>query len=69
MMKKVIYLFCFYIGLWGILGFLVSLIFGFISCCMNLEPAVFYSVLVLFAAVGIVSTAVCVTRNCYNKLS
>jgi hypothetical protein len=63
-MKKVAFLFCFYIGMWGILGFLVTLLFGFLACCLSLDPTVFYSVLVLFAAVGIISSVVCVFRTC-----
>ncbi len=66
MMGKVACLFCFYLGFWGILGFLLTIILGFLACCMNLDPIVFYGVLGLFAATGIVSTVVCVSRKCHK---
>ena len=69
MMEKVACLFCFYLGLWGILGLLVTIVFGFLSCCLNLDPIVFYVVLGLFAATGIVSTVVCVSRKCQKMQS
>lgn len=68
MSEKVIYLLCFYLGLWGILGFLVTIVFGFVTCYMNLDPVVFYGLLGLFAATGIISTVVCVSRKCHKLL-
>lgn len=67
MTEKVVFLFCFYLGLWGILGFFLTIVLGFLSCCMNLNPIIFYGVLALFAAVGIISTVVCVTHK-YRKM-
>jgi len=63
-MKNTFVLTCYYLGLWGIFGFFVTLIFGFLACCLNLDPVIFYGVLVFFAAFGIVSTFVCVSRKC-----
>jgi len=65
-MGKAIYLLGFYIGLWGIIGFLATIFFGFLACCMNIGPVIYYGILILFAITGIVSTAFCVTRKCYN---
>lgn len=65
-MGKAIYLLGFYIGLWGILGFLATILFGFIACCLNIDPLIYFTVLASFAAIGIVSIAICITRKCYN---
>jgi hypothetical protein len=63
-MKKVFALICYNLGLWGILGFFATLLLGFIACCTNLSPTVFYGLLILFAAVGITATTICVARGC-----
>lgn len=66
MMEKVVYLFCFYIGLWGILGLLLTIFLGFLACCLNLNPNIYYGVLTLFAASGIVVSSVCAFKKCRN---
>jgi len=66
MKEKVIYLFCFYIGLWGILGLLFTIFLGFLACCMNLDPNIFYGFLALFAASGIATSMVCAFKKCRN---
>jgi len=63
-MKRPLSLICYYLGLWGILGFFVTLIFGFISCCANLSEDVFYISLIAFAALGITTTSLCVVKGC-----
>ena len=52
--------------MWGILGFFLTIIFGFLACCMSFDPMIYYGVLALFAAIGVVSTAVCVSRKCHK---
>lgn len=63
-MKKAFVLICYNLGLWGVLGFFATLLLGFISCCANLSANMFYGLLILFAAVGITATSICVTRGC-----
>jgi len=63
-MKKALVLICYNLGLWGILGFIATLLLGFLSCCANLPENIFYGFLVLFAAVGIIATTFCVSRGC-----
>lgn len=62
-MKRVFGLMCYHLGLWGMLGFFVTLFFGFLACCANLPENIFYISLAVFAAVGITITTVCVTRG------
>ncbi|MCY1720612.1 hypothetical protein OU798_09680 [Prolixibacteraceae bacterium Z1-6] len=63
-MKKTIVLICYHLGLWGFLGFLVTLILGFLACCANLPASVFYIFLAIFAVVGVTATTICVSRGC-----
>jgi hypothetical protein len=63
-MKKTIFLICYNLSLWGFLGFLATLLFGFLACCANLSPDYFYGALIIFAITGITVTSVCVTRDC-----
>jgi len=63
-MKKALGLLCYHLGLWGILGFFATLLFGFIACCANLSENVFYTSLVIFAIIAITATILCVTRGC-----
>ncbi len=64
MMKKIPGLLCYHLGLWGILGFFITLLFGFIACCANLSENVFFTSLFIFAIIGITATILCVTRGC-----
>jgi hypothetical protein len=63
-MKKRIALICYHLGIWGIAGFFITLLFGFLSCCANLSKNVFYASLIIFAAMAIVMTSICVIRGC-----
>lgn len=63
-MNKIVTLICYNLGLWGILGFFATIILGFLSCCANLPSQVFYISLILFAAIGLVTTTICVARGC-----
>jgi len=63
-MNKVFILICYHLGLWGILGFLITLILGFLSCCANLSQNIFLSSLVAFALIGLIATSVCVSKGC-----
>lgn len=66
-MKRQLSLICYHLGLWGILGFFATLIFGFIVCCANLPENVFYISLAAFAALGIAATTCCVVRGCKKE--
>ena len=55
-MKRVIALICFYLGLWGVLGFLATVLLGFLSCCAGLSKEIYYGALVGFALLAIVMT-------------
>jgi len=63
-MNKIVTLICYNLGLWGILGFFATIILGFLSCCANLSPNVFYIALIAFAAIGITASAICIARGC-----
>ncbi len=63
-MNKIVTLTCYNLGLWGILGFFVTLILGFLSCCANLPIQIFYISLISFAAIGVTATTFCVFRGC-----
>ena len=67
-MKKLLVLICYNLGLWGILGFFVTLFLGFLSCCANLSENIFYGSLIVFAALGIIASTVCVSRGCKKIL-
>jgi hypothetical protein len=66
-MRKIFTLICYHLGLWGILGFFATLIFGFIACCANLSQNVFLASLVVFAILGLTATLICVSRGCMKK--
>jgi len=66
-MKKVLSLIGYHIGLWGILGFFATLFFGFITCCANLPENTFYISLFLFALLGLTATVTCVIRGCHKN--
>ena len=66
-MNKVFILICYHLGFWGILGFLATLIFGFIACCTNLSQNNFFASLIIFAALGLIASTVCVARGCMRK--
>lgn len=68
-MKKIMLLICYNLGLWGLLGFFATLLLGFLSCCANLHENVFYTSLIIFAVVGLTSTAICVSKGCKKPLN
>ncbi len=63
-MNKIVTLICYNLGLWGILGFFVTILLGFLACCANLSSAVFYTALIVFAIIGLSTTTICVARGC-----
>lgn len=63
-MKKALALICYHLGVWGLLGFFATLIFGFIACCANLSENLFYTSLIIFAIIGFTATIICVTKGC-----
>lgn len=63
-MKKELFLICYNLSLWGILGFFATLFLGFLSCCANLSPDYFYGSLIVFAITGITISTICVIRGC-----
>ena len=63
-MNKAFALICYHLGLWGILGFLTTLLLGFLACCMNLPENLFFTALGIFSIVAITTTTVCVMRRC-----
>jgi len=66
-MNKVPVLFCFYLGIWGILGFIVTLFLGFISCCAQIPELTFYVLLGIFAIAGIAASIICTFRTCSKQ--
>ena len=68
-MKRFMLLTCYNLGLWGLLGFFATLLLGFLSCCANLSENTFYTLLIVFAAIGITSTAICVLKGCKKSLN
>lgn len=67
-MKKIFVLICYNLGVWGLLGFFATLIFGFLACCANLSQNVFYGALIAFAIISLTATSIFVTRE-YKKLN
>ena len=63
-MNKIVTLICYNLGLWGISGFFVTIILGFISCCANLPVQAFYTGLISFAAIALATTTFWVVRGC-----
>jgi hypothetical protein len=63
-MRRAFYLICYHLGLWGLLGFIFTLILGFLACCMNLPENLFFTFLGIFALTGITATTICVSRGC-----
>ena len=64
MMNKVFVLMCYYLGLWGFTGFLVTLIIGFVACCTNMPTVTYYILLGMFAIIGISATVYCIFKKC-----
>lgn len=66
-MKKVPVLICFYLGIWGILGFIVTLFLGFLSCCANVSEPAFFVLLGIFALAGLIASIVCTLKSCSKQ--
>lgn len=63
-MKKAIILTCYYLGLWGIMGFLFTLVLGFISYNFGFSEKIFLGILVAFAVTGVTISLICMKRDC-----
>jgi len=61
-MNKLFTLTCFYAGVWGILGFLVTIILGALFCCAGWSHLYYIPLLVLFAFIG----ALMIWRSVYR---
>ena len=66
-MKKTVGLTCFYLGLWGFIGFIATIILSFLSCCAGIPKEIYFVSLFLFALVAIVMTCRSVSKECKNK--
>ena len=66
-MKKIFVLGCFYLGLWGILGFFATIILSFFSCCAELSQEIYFGALIVFAVLGIVMTCRSVSKECKKQ--
>lgn len=66
-MQRIVTLICYHLGLWGLLGFLATLVIGFIACCAGVSKPVFYILLGIFAIIGIACSARCILRNCKSE--
>lgn len=67
-MNRIVALICYNLGMWGVLGFFLTLVLGFLTCCANLSPKIFYSGLIVFALLGICTTVFCIARVCKKTL-
>ena len=66
-MKKFLVLMCYHLGIWGFLGFLATLIIGFVACCANITKPVYFIILGSFAVIGITTSLICTSRRCRDK--
>jgi hypothetical protein len=66
-MKKILVLVCYHLGLWGFLGFVITLLIGFIVCCANLSSEFFYTALVIFAVIAALAITYCIMRKCSKE--
>lgn len=64
MMKKLMLLGCFYLGIWGFGGFILTLLLGFLSCCFGLSVTVYYGALIVYALVAVAMSASSVYKEC-----
>jgi len=63
-MNKLFTLTCFYAGVWGVLGFLVTIILGALFCCAGWSHTFYIPLLVLFALIGVVMIWRSVSKCC-----
>ena len=70
-MNKVLILSGFYLGMWGVLGFFITLILGFIYTLTGWSHVSYFVLLVLFALFGIAMTCRSVSKCCkkYTEVS
>ncbi len=66
-MNKILFLTCFHLGICGFLGFLVTLLFGFLAYNVGFSINLFYIALIVFAAVAVTISVVCIVQ-CSRKL-
>lgn len=65
-MKKILIIYLYYLGLWGLFGFFFTLIMGFLFCCFNFSQTFFYISLLIFLINSIICSYICVNKN-YKK--
>ncbi len=65
-MKRLFYITCFHASVWGILGFFITLLFGFLAAVAGLSVDLFYLALIAFAITGIITSVFCIIK-CYKK--
>jgi len=65
-MNKLFTLTCFYAGIWGVLGFLVTIVLGAVFCCAGWSPTLFIPLLVLFALIGLAMIWRSVYKCCHR---
>ena len=63
-LNKILFIACFHAGIWGMFGFFMTLLFGFLASIAGLAVDFFYYSLVAFAITGIVIGLYCVLRCC-----
>jgi hypothetical protein len=63
-MKKIFVLSCFYLGLWGILGFFATILLGFLSCCAGISQELYFGALIAFALLAVSMTCRSVSKEC-----
>jgi hypothetical protein len=62
-MKNLILLIVFYLGIWGILGFFVTIAFSFLACCFGLSEEFYVTSLVVFGILAVAFTTYSVVRK------
>ncbi len=62
-MKNLILLIVFYLEIWGILGFFVTITLSFLACCIGLSKEFYVTSLVVFGILALAFTAYSVVRK------
>jgi len=63
-MNKLFTLTCFYAAVWGILGFLVTIILGALFCCAGWSHSYYIPLLVLFGLIAVLMIWRSVSKCC-----
>jgi len=66
-MKNIFVLSCFYLGVWGVLGFFATILLGFLFCCAGLSQEIYFGALIAFALLGIGMTYRSVSKECKKQ--